>query len=348
MARCESRSNRVSHTKDIVGFSPTCDPRPHSGGLQTGASRSSWSTTSRVGRAAERCGLAGPPIHVVGQAPPGPEAMAMVERERPDVVLLRSTRPAGRAGHHRRAAGQHPVTRVILVARYPGDELRPRLRRARGRRRHRPHRRRLRPGRRPHPQGDDRVGGQRTHAPVGGTATATATAARVRPGCRRSPGGSTRSCDWWLSATPTTRSPSGSAWRPTRSRPIGSAPCTSCRPATGQRPSPGRTTCTSSELRRRVTSSTSIGWCGVIDVKRSGSILLRWSVNRPPSDAPLRPERRSRPPGTPAGRWERRSPAAPGAAARAARPPPGGRLTGLRGCWPRSGRRDALQVVHHA
>jgi DNA-binding NarL/FixJ family response regulator len=127
MARCESRSNRVSYAKESFGFSPTVTTRAHNAFAER---RISVVVIDDVpgGRAGEPLALAGPPIHVVGQAPPGPEAVAMVERERPDVVLVNvdADHPVERATIDALRA-KHPVARVILVERSPGDELRPRL-----------------------------------------------------------------------------------------------------------------------------------------------------------------------------------------------------------------------------
>lgn len=181
MARCESRSNRVSYSKESFGFSPTVTTRPHNAFAER---RISVVVIDDVpgGRAGEPLGLAGPPIQVVGQAPPGPEAVAMVERERPDVVLVKvdADHPVERATIDALRA-KHPVARVVLVERNLGDELRPRLH---------------------PPAGDDdgtvvtddafvqvvaRIrqvttgsGANGSHAPVGGTATATATAGPPR------------------------------------------------------------------------------------------------------------------------------------------------------------------------
>jgi two-component system nitrate/nitrite response regulator NarL len=127
MARCESRSNRVSYSKESFGFSPTVTTRPHNAFAER---RISVVVIDDVpgGRAGEPVTLAGPPIHVVGQAPPGPEAVAMVERERPDVVLVKvgPDHPVERATLDALRA-KHPVAQVILVERSSDDELGPRL-----------------------------------------------------------------------------------------------------------------------------------------------------------------------------------------------------------------------------
>ena len=123
MARCESRSNRVSYSKESFGFSPTVTTRPHNAFAER---RISVVVIDDVpgGRAGEPVTLAGPPIHVVGQAPPGPEAVAMVERERPDVVLVKvdADHPVERATLDALRA-RHPVAQVILVERSSGAEL---------------------------------------------------------------------------------------------------------------------------------------------------------------------------------------------------------------------------------
>lgn len=115
MARCESRSNRVSHSKESFGFSPTVTTRTHNAFAER---RISVVVVDDApgDRAGEPVVLAGPPIHVVGQAPPGPEAVAMVERERPDVVLVRvdADHPVERATIDAMRA-KHPVARLILL-----------------------------------------------------------------------------------------------------------------------------------------------------------------------------------------------------------------------------------------
>jgi len=180
MARCESRSNRVSHSKESFGFSPTVTTRPHNAFAER---RISVVVVDDVteGRAREPMALAGPPIHLVGQAPPGPEAVAMVERERPDVVLVKvdADRPVERATIDALRA-KHPTAQVILVERNPRDDVRNRF----------------------HPPADDdgtvvtddafvqvvaRIrqvttgsGTNGSHAAAGGTATATVTAGPAR------------------------------------------------------------------------------------------------------------------------------------------------------------------------
>src|SRR5262245_19693963 len=94
MARCESRSNRASHTRETVGYSSTGPTRPSS---SAGGRRISVVVVDvgHAGRNGAAAGLIGPPIHVVDCAAPGSEAASLVERVRPDVVLVQAdgTRP---------------------------------------------------------------------------------------------------------------------------------------------------------------------------------------------------------------------------------------------------------------
>jgi two-component system nitrate/nitrite response regulator NarL len=120
MARCESRSNRASHTRDTAGFSPTAPTRPSSsaGGRQISVVVVDGGHAARNGAAA---GMAGPPIQVVGCAAPGSEAVALVERVRPDVVLVHSdpARPIGPDVIDALKA-KHPLTRIVVVDSRPG------------------------------------------------------------------------------------------------------------------------------------------------------------------------------------------------------------------------------------
>jgi two-component system, NarL family, nitrate/nitrite response regulator NarL len=115
MARCESRSNRASHTRDPVGFSPPAPTRPSSnaGGRRISVVVVDGGHAARNGAAS---GLIGPPIHVVGCAAPGSEAMALVERVRPDVVLVQTdaARPIGPEMIEALKA-KHPLTRIVVV-----------------------------------------------------------------------------------------------------------------------------------------------------------------------------------------------------------------------------------------
>ncbi len=87
MARCESRSNRVSHARDTGG-------QVAPGGLWPPAAVAGPRISVVVvdgdatGEGGSANGAVGPPIHVVGHASVGPAAIELVERVRPDVVLL--------------------------------------------------------------------------------------------------------------------------------------------------------------------------------------------------------------------------------------------------------------------
>src|SRR5262245_30073989 len=87
MARCESRSNRVSHARDTGGFGVLGAPRQPGGmpGPRISVVVVDGDATGEGGSA--DAGV-GPPIHVVGHASVGPAAIELVERVRPDVVLL--------------------------------------------------------------------------------------------------------------------------------------------------------------------------------------------------------------------------------------------------------------------
>ncbi len=121
MARCESRSNRASHTKDPVGFSPTAPTRPMSnaGGRRISVVVVDGGHAVRNGAAS---GLIGPPIQVVGCAAPGSEAVALVERVRPDVVLVQddAARPIGPEVIEALRV-RYPQTRIVLIDGPPGD-----------------------------------------------------------------------------------------------------------------------------------------------------------------------------------------------------------------------------------
>lgn len=120
MARCESRSNRASHTRDSVGFSPTAPTRPlsNAGGRRISVVVVDGGHAARNGAAS---GLIGPPIHVVGCAAPGTEAVALVERVRPDVVLVQddAARPIGPEVIETLRA-RYPQTRIVVID-GPGD-----------------------------------------------------------------------------------------------------------------------------------------------------------------------------------------------------------------------------------
>jgi two-component system nitrate/nitrite response regulator NarL len=114
MARCESRSNRASHTKDTGGLNVPVVARPPTtvggprisvvvvdGGLSEGGAGGA---------------VVGAPIHVVGHAAAGPDAMALVDRVRPDVVLLRLD-AAGQVASETIEAlrASHPLTRIVVA-----------------------------------------------------------------------------------------------------------------------------------------------------------------------------------------------------------------------------------------
>jgi len=121
MARCESRSNRASHVRDSVGFSPTAPTRPlsNAGGRRISVVVVDAGHAARNGAAT---GLIGPPIHVVGCAAPGSEAVALVERVRPDVVLVQddAARPIEPEAIDALRA-RYPQTRIVVVHARPGD-----------------------------------------------------------------------------------------------------------------------------------------------------------------------------------------------------------------------------------
>ena len=122
MARCESRSNRASHTRDSVGFSPTAPTRPSSnaGGRRISVVVVDGGHAARNGAVS---GLIGPPIHVVGCAAPGSEALALVERVRPDVVLVQADAARPIAPEVIEALkAKHPVARIVVVDAGPGGE----------------------------------------------------------------------------------------------------------------------------------------------------------------------------------------------------------------------------------
>jgi two-component system, NarL family, nitrate/nitrite response regulator NarL len=115
MARCESRSNRVSHSNDSFGFSPSATTRPHN--AFAGRRISVVVVDDEpIGSNGGAAAFAGPPIQIVGHAPPGPEASALVDRVRPDVVLVTvgEGRPYTEADIDALRA-RHPETRVLLV-----------------------------------------------------------------------------------------------------------------------------------------------------------------------------------------------------------------------------------------
>ncbi|HEY7070967.1 MAG TPA: response regulator transcription factor [Acidimicrobiales bacterium] len=79
-----------------------------------------------VGHAARNgaaSGLIGPPIHVVGCAAPGSEAVSLVERVRPDVVLVQAdgARPVGPEVIEALKVN-HPLSQIVVVDGQPGAE----------------------------------------------------------------------------------------------------------------------------------------------------------------------------------------------------------------------------------
>src|SRR4029453_16467641 len=87
MARCESRSNRVSHVRDTGGPGPAGALRPQ--GPQPGPRISVVVVDGdATGEGGSTDGSVGPPIHVVGHASVGPAAMEVVGRGRPAVGLF--------------------------------------------------------------------------------------------------------------------------------------------------------------------------------------------------------------------------------------------------------------------
>jgi two-component system, NarL family, nitrate/nitrite response regulator NarL len=113
MARCESRSNRASHTRDTNGAVNASAPaRPPTA---VGGPRISVVVVDGD-VAGDGHAVVGPPIHVVGHAAAGPEAMALVDRVRPDVVLLHvdSSAPAASATIEALRAS-HPATRIVVA-----------------------------------------------------------------------------------------------------------------------------------------------------------------------------------------------------------------------------------------
>jgi len=120
MARCEPRSNRASHTGDTSGaFGAPAPARP-----PTAIGGPRISVVVVDGEAAgDSHAVVGPPIHVVGHAAAGPDAMALVDRVRPDVVLLHvdTSAPAASATIEALLAS-HPGTRIVVAdAQHDGD-----------------------------------------------------------------------------------------------------------------------------------------------------------------------------------------------------------------------------------
>src|SRR5262245_54445027 len=115
MARCESRSNRVSHARDTGGTVAAGAPRPP--GAMPGPRIPAVVVDGEpTGEGGSTNGSVGPPIHVVGHATVGPAAIELVERVRPDVVLL-AYEPGCPIGTETLDAlrSTHPRARIVLV-----------------------------------------------------------------------------------------------------------------------------------------------------------------------------------------------------------------------------------------
>jgi DNA-binding NarL/FixJ family response regulator len=114
MAHRESRSNRVSHTTDTGGIHAPVATRPPAA---VGGPRISVVVVDgALSEGGEGGAVVGPPIHVVGHAAAGPDAMALVDRVRPDVVLLHLD-PAGQVASETIEAlrALHPLTRIVVA-----------------------------------------------------------------------------------------------------------------------------------------------------------------------------------------------------------------------------------------
>jgi two-component system, NarL family, nitrate/nitrite response regulator NarL len=114
MSRWEPRSNRASHTPDTgASAAPSSRVPPNVFGA------SYISVVVVEGEPAVGSGGAdavGPPIQVVGHVSVGPDAVALVERVRPDVVLLQvdATCPAASETIEALRAN-HPLTRIVVA-----------------------------------------------------------------------------------------------------------------------------------------------------------------------------------------------------------------------------------------
>jgi two-component system, NarL family, nitrate/nitrite response regulator NarL len=115
MSRCESRSNRASHARDTGGpVAPgALRPPPTVPGSRISVVVVDGDATGEGGTAN---GAVGPPIHVVGHASVGPAAIELVERVRPDVVLL-AYEPGCPIGTETLDAlrSTYPRARIVLV-----------------------------------------------------------------------------------------------------------------------------------------------------------------------------------------------------------------------------------------
>lgn len=113
MARRESRSNRASHSRDSGGMHAPAVRTPAVAG---GPRISVVVVDGALSEGGQGGAVVGPPIHVVGHAAAGPDAMALVDRVRPDVVLLRLD-PAGDVASETIEAlrANHPLTRIVVA-----------------------------------------------------------------------------------------------------------------------------------------------------------------------------------------------------------------------------------------
>ncbi len=114
MARCEPRSNRASHTRDTNGvFGVPAPARPPT---VIGGPRISVVVVDGDLPADKGPAVVGPPIHVVGHAAVGPDAIALVDRVRPDVVLLHVDTSDPEACETIEALrASHPATRIVVA-----------------------------------------------------------------------------------------------------------------------------------------------------------------------------------------------------------------------------------------
>lgn len=119
MTRCEPRSTRALRTRDPSGTDP-----PAAGPRVVGPLRTRVAVVV-IGGADAPAGPAipagAPLIQVVGQAPAGSPARALVARVRPDVVLLHVERPGGDVDAViDEIQAEHPLARIVVVGRHRG------------------------------------------------------------------------------------------------------------------------------------------------------------------------------------------------------------------------------------
>jgi two-component system, NarL family, nitrate/nitrite response regulator NarL len=120
MARCDSRSTRAHRTREPSGSDP-----PAAGSRVVGPVRTRVAVVV-VGGADAAVGPAlpagAPLIQVVGQAPVGSSARALVARVRPDVVLLHVEQPGADVdGAIDEIQAEHPPARIVVVGRHRSD-----------------------------------------------------------------------------------------------------------------------------------------------------------------------------------------------------------------------------------